>query len=169
MTGSALLDLLTAGEVAALADGLRRRGLPGPLLAVGRRPGRTQPGDPLDGELAAAFNDHQRRTIGGRRLLGPDAVAAMRPPSPDVARPSTATQPVAARVVAGAADREWLRGWVAAACEQRPELARATDDYLRRRLATCATGDLRVTVHHEDLVAVPTRGRVTPAGATLAG
>ena len=37
---------------------------------------RFTPADPLDAVVEAAFNDHQRRTVDGRRLLGPDAVAA---------------------------------------------------------------------------------------------
>ena len=32
------------------------------------------PADPLDAEVAAAFDAHQRRTVDGRTLLGPDAV-----------------------------------------------------------------------------------------------
>ena len=31
------------------------------------------PADPLDERIGEAFNAHQRRTTGGRRLLGPDA------------------------------------------------------------------------------------------------
>jgi hypothetical protein len=34
------------------------------------------PGDPLDARVAEAFNAHQRRTVGRRRLLGPDAIDA---------------------------------------------------------------------------------------------
>jgi len=156
VTGSALLDLLTEGEVAGLADACVDAGCPAylALSVVGRV--ELNPAHPLDGELAAAFNEHQRRTIGGRRLLGPDAAAATaaaftrrgatvhRRPSPWRLGPSQAPL-----------TEQWLRGWVAAAREQRPELAPAADDYLRRRLATCATGDLRATVHHEDLVAIP--------------
>ena len=34
------------------------------------------PPDPRDAEFAAAFDAHQRRTVAGRRLLGPDAAEA---------------------------------------------------------------------------------------------
>jgi hypothetical protein len=50
---------------------------------------------------------------------------------------------------------EWLRGWVAAAVEQRPDLATAAEAYLERRLAACAAGGLRIVVGHEDLLALP--------------
>jgi len=38
---------------------------------------------------------------------------------------------------------------------ERPELTAATGDYARRRLAEAAAGRLDVTVHHEDLLALP--------------
>jgi hypothetical protein len=50
---------------------------------------------------------------------------------------------------------EWLRGWVGAACEQRPELAARAESYLHSRLAACAAGELRVVVHHSDVLALP--------------
>ena len=46
---------------------------------------------------------------------------------------------------------EWLRGWVAAAAEQRPELA--LDAYLAARVAAAEAGRLQVTVGHQDLLA----------------
>ena len=48
---------------------------------------------------------------------------------------------------------EWLRGWVGAACEQRPDLTGPAQAYVRRRLAEAASGRLRVVVHHSDLIA----------------
>jgi len=47
----------------------------------------------------------------------------------------------------------WLRGWVGADGEQRPDLAVAAAAYLHRRLATNAQGGLQVVVHHDDLLA----------------
>jgi hypothetical protein len=112
------------------------------------------PPDPLDAEIAAAFNAHQRRTIGGRSLLGPDAVdatvAAFRRRGAGVIVRSSLW-----RLGADQAEltSEWFRGWVAAACEQRPELARPVGAYARRRLADAAAGRLGVVVHHSDLLA----------------
>ncbi|MET8368044.1 SAM-dependent methyltransferase, partial [Micromonospora sp. NPDC005194] len=48
---------------------------------------------------------------------------------------------------------EWFRGWLGAACEQRPELAGATGAYAQRRLADAAAGRLGVLVEHLDLLA----------------
>ena len=56
---------------------LRRCRMPHAVHPLGhRRRARSRPSDPLDAALRAAFNDHQRRTTGGRTLLGPDAVRA---------------------------------------------------------------------------------------------
>ena len=70
ITASALLDMLTADELARMLRPCA--GLP--MLLALTVTGRValSPADPLDARLGAAFNDHQQR--GGR--LGPDAVAA---------------------------------------------------------------------------------------------
>jgi hypothetical protein len=118
--------------------------------------GRAQliPAHPLDASIGAAFNAHQRRIVDGRRLLGPDAVAHTA---------SALTRLGADVVIAdtpwrlGAGDVrlvvEWLRGWVAAACEQQPELRDPARGYLRQRLAEAAAGALQVSVGHADMLA----------------
>ncbi len=70
VTASALLDLLTADELARMLGACA--GLPVllALTVVGRV--TLTPADPLDARIGAAFDAHQRRG----RLLGPDAVAA---------------------------------------------------------------------------------------------
>ena len=50
---------------------------------------------------------------------------------------------------------EWLRGWIAAACAQRPELKAHAPGYLHGRLEALAAGRLRVTVGHLDVLALP--------------
>ncbi len=164
VTASALLDLLTAEEVERVVTACAGAGCPALLtISVIGRVGLTPP-DPLDGDLAAAFNAHQRRTTGGRRLLGPDAVDATveafrRRGATVLVRPSPWRLGSTARAGSHAsADQvelmyEWLQGWVAAACEQRPELARPAAAYTRRRLAEAAGGRLGVVVHHSDLLA----------------
>jgi hypothetical protein len=114
------------------------------------------PAEPLDERIAAAFNDHQRRTVGGRSLLGPDAagfaagefirrgVDVLVRPSPWRLGPAEAT--LAA---------EWFAGWLDAACEQQPELSDATSDYRQRRSVAAAAGRLGVTVGHHDLLVRP--------------
>ncbi|MDN5859585.1 MAG: SAM-dependent methyltransferase, partial [Pseudonocardia sp.] len=54
---------------------------------------------------------------------------------------------------------EWLRGWIGAACAQRPELERWAGAYLNRRRAALADGLLRVLVDHVDVLAIPVGGR----------
>jgi hypothetical protein len=158
VVASALLDMLTAAEVEGLVAACVRAGCPVlvTLSVLGRV--RLDPVDPLDDEISAAFNDHQRREVGGRRLLGPAAV--------EVAADAFARGPrrVTLRREAspwrlGSADTaltdEWLRGWVAKAVEQRPELAEPGRLYLKSRLEANAAGELRVVVEHADLLALP--------------
>ncbi len=154
VTASALLDMLTADEVERVVAACAGAGCPALLTisVIGRV--ELTPADPLDAELAEAFDAHQRRTAGGRSLLGPDAVdvcagAFGRRGVGVVVRPSPwRLGPDQPGLIA-----EWLRGWLAAACEQRPELARPAAEYARRRREEMASGRLAVVVHHSDLLA----------------
>lgn len=163
VTASALVDLLTAEEVTRMAIACVNSGCPALFtLSVTGRVELTPP-HPLDAAIEAAFNAHQRRTVDGRRLLGPDAAA----------HASTAFTRLGAEVFVAdtpwqlRADDvglvvEWLIGWVAAACEQQPELMNPIRGYLRQRLADAAAGRLCVTVGHADLLAVTGSARVEP-------
>ncbi|MEU4246917.1 class I SAM-dependent methyltransferase [Amycolatopsis sp. NPDC026612] len=156
VTASALLDLLTEAEVTALATAIVEAGCA--ALFVLSVTGRVDlsPADPLDDEVTAAFNAHQRRTTGGRQLLGPDAVdvaaAAFRRLGATVVRAGSAWQlgPDEAEL-----QRQWLEGWVGAAVEQRPDLRPAADGYLRRRLDLAQAGELHAVVQHGDLLVLP--------------
>jgi SAM-dependent methyltransferase len=156
VTASALLDMLTADELERVVAACAGAGCPVLLTisVIGRV--ELSPPDPLDAEIAEAFNAHQRRTAGGRRLLGPDAVDAAaeafgRYGAQLLVRPSPW------RLGGDLAELavQWLRGWLAAACEQRPELSGPVEAYARRRLADARAGRLRVVVHHTDLLAEP--------------
>jgi SAM-dependent methyltransferase len=154
VTASALLDLLTAGEVAALAEACAGAGVPAlfTLTVVGAV--EFTPGDPLDAPISAAFNAHQSRRDGDRTLLGAGAVEAAtaafeRAGATVLVRPS----PWRLGPDQAALTAEWLRGWVGAAVEQQPELADDAAGYLSRRLAAAAAGGLRVEVGHCDLLA----------------
>ncbi|MFC7743271.1 hypothetical protein ACFQXA_23365 [Nocardiopsis composta] len=69
VTASALLDLLTAEEVAGLAAACTGAGCAALItLSVAGRV-ELDPADPLDAGLQAAFNAHQRRACGDRRPL----------------------------------------------------------------------------------------------------
>jgi hypothetical protein len=143
VTASALLDLLTREELDRMLGACA--GLPMLLaLTVTGRAALT-PADPLDARIGAAFDDHQRRD--GR--LGPDAVAAAVEQVGGVVRPS----PWRLDAAHAELTAEWLRGWVGAACEQDPALD--AGGYLERRLAQAASGELRVTVDHADLLVLP--------------
>lgn len=148
VTCSALLDLLTAEEVDRIAATLAATRTPAlfTLSVVGDV--MFDPPDELDGAVAAAFNAHQRRTAGGRRLLGPDAPAvAAAALARHGARVTTRPSPWRLGPSETALAAEWLRGWTGAAAEQRPDLP--VQEYLRRRQA----GAVTITVGHEDLLA----------------
>jgi hypothetical protein len=137
VTASALLDLLTRDELARVLRACAGRPLLFALTVTGRV--ALSPAEPLDARIGAAFNAHQRR--GGR--LGPDAVAEIR----GIVRPSPWHLDDADLIA------EWFDGWVAAACEQEPELDAGA--YRERRLAQIEAGELRVTVDHADVLVLP--------------
>ncbi|MFS4090978.1 class I SAM-dependent methyltransferase [Streptomyces sp. AF1A] len=152
VTASALLDVLTHEEVATLADACTGADCPALLtLSVAGRVELT-PADPLDTEIAEAFNAHQRRD----GLLGPDAVTEAC--EAFAARGATVRlnpSPWRLGPEDSALIEQWLRGWVGAAVEQRPELRERAESYLQARLAACAAGELQAVIHHTDLLALP--------------
>ena len=154
VTASALLDLLTADEVDRIVAACAGAGCPALFtLSVAGRVELT-PADPLDATIGAAFSAHQRRPQGDRRLLGPDAVEAA---AAAFARHGVATVVRPSPWRLGPDDAalmsEWLVGWLAAACQQEPELAGPAAAYAHRRLTEVARGQLWVLVHHDDLFA----------------
>ena len=160
VTASALLDMLTADELDHLVRTCVGAGCPTLVTLSVTGDVRLAPLDPLDDELRAAFNDHQRRTSGAGTLLGPDAVRAAARAFVRLGS-RVAVQPSPWRLGDGTAAllREWLDGWVDAACEQRPELATAAGAYLARRDDQLAHGRLTATVPHLDLLALPPGSR----------
>jgi hypothetical protein len=147
ITASALLDLLTADELARMLHACTGHPMLVALTVAGRV--ALSPTEPLDSRIGAAFNAHQRR---GRRL-GPDAVAA----ALDKLRGEVLVRPSPWRLDAADAGltAAWLRGWVAAAFEQEPSLAAEAGAYVERRLAQAAAGELAVTVDHADMLVLP--------------
>lgn len=162
ITGSALLDVLTRSEVDALAALCAAAGCAALFTLSVAGSVALDPPDPMDREIAAAFDAHQRRTAGTRRLLGPDAVAATSSAfgrrgfevsladSPwRLGNGSPGSQGSSALM------RAWLDGWLAAAESQHPVLGAGLADYRRRREEDIASGRLRVDVGHHDLLALP--------------
>jgi hypothetical protein len=156
VTASALLDMLTAAELARFVASCVEAACPVlvTLSVTGRV--RLHPTDPLDVVLAGAFNDHQRRTTGGRTLLGPDAArTAVTAFEALGSRVEVRPSPWQLDATQGPLIAEWLDGWVAAAVQQRPILATAAAAYLARRRTDLERGRLAVTVPHVDLLALP--------------
>src|SRR4051812_13782859 len=139
IVASALLDMLTADELAAMLGACTAAGCPVLLALTVAGRVALAPADPLDDRLAAAFDAHQRRTTAAGRLLGPDAVPAAldqlrRTGAEVLVRPS----PWLLDGAHGDLMAEWFGGWVTAACEQEPALAGAGGAYRDRRLAQAA-------------------------------
>jgi hypothetical protein len=152
VTCSALLDLFTADEVTTLANLCVATGTPALFTLSVAGEVTLDPPHPLDEQVTAAFNDHQRRQSGNRWLLGPEAVGAAAEAFAKAGAAVT-TRPSPWRL--GSDQRaltvQWLRGWVAAAAEQRPGLQ--LDGYLAARSAAAEAGGLTVVVGHQDLFA----------------
>jgi hypothetical protein len=163
ITASALLDLLTEAELAALITVCADARCP--MLLTLSVVGRVElaPADPLDSRVAAAFNAHQRRPTGRGRLLGPDAVAVAIEESGRLGR-EVLVRPSPWRLGVSEGDlaAEWFTGWVGAACEQQADLAPEIEPYVRRRLAQATTGRLAVIVGHADVLVVPPSASVAP-------
>ena len=156
VTASALLDLLTADELAGMIRACAGAGCP--ILLMLSVTGRVQlvPADPLDSRVAAAFNVHQRRMTPRGRLLGPDAVdAAVQGFRRLGAEVIVRQSPWRLDDTESGLAIEWLTGWLGAACEQEAGLAADADLYRRSRLSEAAAGRLAVTVGHADLLVLP--------------
>ena len=156
ITASALLDLLTRDELAALIQACAGAGCP--VLLTLSVNGRVQllPADPLDARVAAAFNAHQRRRTPRGRLLGPDAVeAAVEGSAGWGPRSSSARARGGSAPPRATSPSSGSTGWIDAACEQEPALVPDADLYRRRRLREAAAGALAVTVGHADLLVLP--------------
>lgn len=169
LTASAVLDMFTAAELDRFIATCAGAGCPVllTLSVVGRV--EIDPGDPLDRQIQEAFNDHQRRRLSDAPLLGPDAA----PGAVDGLRRrglSVEVRPSPWRLGSDRAGLAlaWFAGWVGAAREQAPELARPLQGYTARRQADLAGGAASVVVHHVDLLALPEHRASRPAAMPLA-
>lgn len=156
VTASALLDVITLDEAAAIVVACQYAGAPALFALTVNGAVALEPADPLDEALQRAFNDHQRGAGSRRRLLGPDAVEIVDALFTAIGWEARVV-PTPWRLGAEASEliAAWLAGWVGAAIEQQPELAGPADAYLRTRHAQLAAGALRVEIGHEDLIAWP--------------
>jgi len=155
ITASALLDMFTAEEVERVADTCAGVRVPVYFALSVTGDVHLTPTAPLDAEVGVAFNAHQRRTVHGAPLLGPDAPKSTINAFIDRgARVLQRSSPWILGSDQAELVAEWFAGWIGAACEQRPELAQPVEEYARRRLAETTSGRLRVTVGHVDLLAI---------------
>lgn len=159
VTASALLDLVSRGWLEALGERCARRGC-AVLLALTydgtvRLDGEAP--DPDDAFVVAAVNRHQMGNKGLGRALGPGAASAALhvfraagyharlSPSPWVLE-GPADAPLALAL---------MEGWVEAAGALHPAESGRLEAWLSRRGAEFREGRLRVTVGHQDLLALP--------------
>nr|WP_221379457.1 class I SAM-dependent methyltransferase [Actinoplanes polyasparticus] len=148
VTCSALLDLLTEAEIDSLVATLASARVTALFTLSVAGEVSLDPARPEDAAVAGAFDEHQRRVVDGRRLLGPDAPAyAAR--AFEKAGATVVTRPSAWQLGPQLPEltAEWLRGWVSAAQEQRPEVG--GDGYLAARLEQLPSA----SVGHVDLLA----------------
>jgi hypothetical protein len=158
LTASALIDLVSAGWLRRLAELRRRAGCA--LLVTLTYDGRTawDPPDPLDAELRALVNRHQRTDKGFGPALGPDAAPALAamlagegaPPrvAPSDWRLGPGDRPI---------QRALLDGYAAAAASLDPARAAEIAAWRERRLAVVEAGTSALTVGHLDLLLLPAR------------
>ena len=117
---------------------------------------RLAPPDPLDADVAAAFNDHQRRVAGGGRLLGPAAPASAAAAAFACLGAEVVERPSPWRL--GPAESElaeaWLEGWAAPPASSCPGSTRA-GGYAGRRRDQARRGRLEAEIGHTDLLVMP--------------
>jgi len=156
VTTSALLDVLARDELEAVVRACVAAGVPA-LMALSVT-GRVDldPAGAGDRVFEQAFNDHQRRDNGRRRHLGPDAVGVVAELFREAGwHVEIADTPWLLGPDDRALTEQWLAEWLAAAVDERPALEEWADEYGRKRVEQLALGTLRVTVHHQDLLAWP--------------
>jgi hypothetical protein len=160
ITTSALLDLVSPDWMERLVVEVAARNLP--LYAALSYDGRIEfdSADPLDRDIIAAVNAHQRTDKGFGPALGPDAAATA------IARFTalgwSVTQGVSDWVFEPSDDRvqlETLAAWALAAEDSGTISSDATADWLSRRGARVAARKSTIRVGHVDFFACPTGRR----------
>ena len=164
VTASALIDLVSAQWLQALVKEVADERAA--LLVVLSYAGRFElsPQHPEDDLLRTLVNQHQHGDKGLGAALGPSATAAL----------TAELQKCGFEVHIAASDwklgvdlgageehaelaRQLMHGWVNAAIQQDPDLSARLRGWLDAREGQLGTGELRITVCHEDLLALPPR------------
>lgn len=156
VTGSALLDLVSASWLEGLADRLRTMGAV--ALFVLSYDGRIvcDPADPWDAEVRDLVNRHQRTDKGFGPATGPDASAVL---TPCLAARGYVVHAASSDwdLAAGSAElqRQLIAGWAEAAAQLAPARADEIAAWQTRRLGHVASGRSRLRVGHQDVLAWP--------------
>ncbi len=163
VTCSALLDLVSAAWLERLLRLVLERDLA--LLAVLSYDGRValEPPRPLDGEVIALVNRHQRTDKGFGPALGPEAAFALAR-SLDAAgdRPRVELSDWTAGPEERAFQAALVEGWAEAAAAIAPERASAVASWRQERLQLIAAGRSGCRVGHRDLLRLSRGQRRTP-------
>jgi hypothetical protein len=156
VTASALFDVLTSKEVHAIAQACVTVGSPVLLSLSVTGEVYLDPQDPRDDAFETSFNAHQRRLVGGRRLLGRHGAALARGL---FLRAGWNVRPVDTYWRLGENEPhllgQWFDGWVDAALEHGPELQVEGSGYRELRRAQMRRDALSAVVVHTDLLAWP--------------
>lgn len=156
VTCSALLDLVSADWLARLVRIVQAHDLA--LLAVLTYDGRVvlEPVHPLDGEVIALVDRHQRTDKGFGPALGPEAAFALAT-SLEAAgeRPRVALSDWTAGPDDRAFQAALVEGWAEAATAIAPERASAVASWRQERLQLIAAGRSLCRVGHRDLLRLP--------------
>jgi len=156
VTASALLDVLTFDELRAVARAIIAVGCPALLSLSVTGDVLLDPPDPRDAGVAAAFNAHQERLVGGRRLLGPSAAALAQLVFREAGW-NVRTAETRWRLGPHEPDllEQWFDGWIDAALEQRRDLEGECAAYRALRSEQLRRSALSAVVVHADLLAWP--------------
>ncbi len=156
VTASALLDVLTAEEVRAVVQACVDAGCPALFSLSVTGEVRLDPRDSRDDLIQAAFNEHQRRRVGERRLLGPSGGAFAHRLFLEA---GWNVRAAATSWRLGDHDprllEQWFDGWLGAALEQRADLRGEGAGYRASRSSQLQHGSLSAVVMHTDLLAWP--------------
>jgi len=153
VTASALLDLVSGAWLSALAARCRAARAAALFTLTYDGHSTSEPHEPEDAAVRAAFNRHQARDKGlGGPAAGPNAAARAVRAFADLGfevRSETSDWQI--EPDARAFQTLLIDGWASASTEETPEAAGAFADWRARRLAHVAEGRSRITVGHRDV------------------
>jgi SAM-dependent methyltransferase len=153
VTASALFDLVSAAVIIKIADQIAERGLAFYTVLTYDGIASWLPEHPLDPEVRAAFNQHQRSDKGFGPAAGPDAPSVLAAAFRDAGfRVTQAPSPWLLDDDFAALRRAVDEGFAAAVKETRAIADRDVDAWLAHRRT--ATGAVTI-VGHRDLLALP--------------